>query len=134
MFDYKRITAVVLFMVPFLAALLAGTVLAQDLGPCAGDVKKFCQGVQPGQGDMSRCLTQNRENLSPDCKSRLSALSEQVNEADQACHDDVMLFCSGVKPGGGRIVQCLKDNGSSVSFNCRVKMGLIGFQNPDNKE
>jgi hypothetical protein len=127
MSDYRRMNIIVLSVVVFLATLLAGTVVAQDLGPCAGDVKKFCQGVQPGQGDMSRCLTQNSANLSPNCKSRLSALSEQVNEADQACHDDVMLFCSGIQPGGGRIVQCLKDNGSSVSFNCRVKMGLVGF-------
>jgi hypothetical protein len=125
----------ILIVIVFVILLLPGTViLAQDFGPCSGDVMKFCKGVQPGQGDISRCLTQNRQSLSDGCQTRLSSLSEQVNEADQACHDDVMLFCSGVKPGGGRIVQCLKDNGSSVSFNCRVKMGLIGFQNPDNKE
>lgn len=115
----------------FVVALLLPTgIMAQDFGPCAGDVMKFCQGVQPGQGDVSRCLVQNKQELSPGCQSRLSALSEQAKEADQTCQDDIMIFCSGVQPGGGRIVQCLRNNGSSVSFNCRVKMGLIGFQNP----
>lgn len=102
--------------------------LAQDFGPCTGDVMKFCQGVQLGQGDVSRCLTQNRQSLSAGCQSRISALTEQVKEADQACQDDIILYCSDVQPGGGRVKQCLQERDSWLSFNCRVKMGLIGFK------
>jgi hypothetical protein len=113
----------------FVILLLPGTgILAQDFGPCSGDVMKFCQSVQPGQGDVSRCLVQNKQGLTPGCQSRLSALSEQVKEADQACQDDIMLYCSDVQAGGGRVKQCLKEHDSWLSFNCRVKMGLIGFK------
>jgi hypothetical protein len=113
----------------FIAFLLFGTgVMAQDFGVCTGDVMKFCQSVERGEGSTAKCLVQNRKELSPGCQSRVSALTEQVKEADEACQDDIMLQCSEVQPGGGRIVECLKERESWLSFNCKVKMGLIGFQ------
>jgi hypothetical protein len=40
-----------------------------------------------------------------------------------------MLHCVDVQTGGGRIVKCLKERDSWPSFNCKVKLGLIGFKN-----
>jgi hypothetical protein len=36
-----------------------------------------------------------------------------------ACKADVEKFCSGVQPGGGRIVGCLKQNEAQVSAICK---------------
>jgi hypothetical protein len=63
----KPIHALKIFLltVAFSACLLSvNGAIARDFGECTGDVMKFCQGVQPGQGDISRCLTLNRQSLS----------------------------------------------------------------------
>jgi hypothetical protein len=116
----------------FIGTQLFGSIVwSQDFGACTGDVMKFCQSVERNEGSVANCLLQNKPALSPGCQSRLSALSEQLKEADQACQDDIMLYCSEMQPGGGRVVKCLKDQESWLSINCKVKMGLIGFQNPN---
>jgi hypothetical protein len=40
-----------------------------------------------------------------------------------ACKADVEKFCSGIQPGGGRIVGCLKQNDAQVSANCKDAIG-----------
>jgi len=37
---------------------------AQGAGACAGDIEKFCQGVQPGGGRMAQCILYNTSNNS----------------------------------------------------------------------
>lgn len=37
----------------------------------------------------------------------------------RACKTDVERFCPEVKPGGGRIAQCLRANASDLSPTCR---------------
>jgi hypothetical protein len=120
-----KLTAVGFFL--FTGTLLQTVVLAQDWGPCTGEIQKYCANVKPGGGEVARCLGQHKADLSNGCQSRLSALTEQVKEADEACQDDIMLVCGGVEPGGGRVLQCLKDHQSWLSFDCKVKLGLIGF-------
>ena len=36
-----------------------------------------------------------------------------------ACHDDVQKLCSDVQPGGGRIINCLKEHKDQVSDGCQ---------------
>lgn len=36
------------------------------------------------------------------------------------CADDVAKFCKDVKPGGGRLVQCLKEHESELSPTCKA--------------
>ncbi|MGE3154103.1 MAG: cysteine rich repeat-containing protein [Nitrospiraceae bacterium] len=40
----------------------------------------------------------------------------------QACGDDVKRFCQEVKPGGGRIVQCLEEHAKDLSQDCSKLM------------
>jgi hypothetical protein len=40
----------------------------------------------------------------------------------RACKADVGKFCSGVKPGGGRIIQCLMSHENDVSAECKSAM------------
>ena len=39
-----------------------------------------------------------------------------------ACKDDIHSFCSDVKPGGGRIISCLKDHSKKVSVGCSAAL------------
>jgi hypothetical protein len=36
------------------------------------------------------------------------------------CKDDVQKFCKDVKPGGGRIVKCLKEHEADLSDSCKA--------------
>jgi hypothetical protein len=36
-----------------------------------------------------------------------------------ACKADVETFCKGIEPGGGRIMECLKQNEAKVSQGCK---------------
>jgi Cysteine rich repeat len=39
---------------------------------CADDVQKLCKDVKPGAGRIVRCLKQNEEQLSPECRDTLT--------------------------------------------------------------
>jgi len=54
-----------------LAATLPGHGFAQTMVQkvaCKDDAKKFCQGVQPGNGRMLVCLAPHKEQLSDACR------------------------------------------------------------------
>src|SRR5262245_59248919 len=56
-------------------------------------------------------LTSQPSGAEPD-----PALSQAVRAA---CAADVRSLCAGVLPGGGRIVQCMRDKRDSLSEGCR---------------
>jgi len=37
----------------------------------------------------------------------------------QGCAADYKQFCAGVKPGGGRIAQCMRENVAKLSAPCK---------------
>ncbi len=49
-------------------------------------------------------------------------------EAEQPCRPDVQKLCSGVQPGGGRIVACLKQHESELSPQCQKQVAAQGKQ------
>jgi hypothetical protein len=95
---------------------------AQGQGPCADDLQKFCKDVQPGAGRMARCLKEHENDLSLACKRQIEEVKKRVHEFREACQDDVLRLCTGVKPGGGRILTCLKENTNELSPECKAKM------------
>ncbi|MBI5451258.1 MAG: hypothetical protein HY940_07865 [Gammaproteobacteria bacterium] len=40
---------------------------------------------------------------------------------DQSCQPDIKKFCADVKPGGGRIIQCLKKHDAELSEACKAR-------------
>ena len=104
-------------MVVFIGALAglwlmgAQTAFAErGAGPCKDDIAKFCQGVQPGEGRITKCLQQNESQLSASCREHT------------ACLDDIEKFCAGIAPGGGKIMKCLKQNENSLSSQCKAQL------------
>ena len=56
------------------------------------------------------------------------AFAQQGSEAKaqalkQACATDYKTLCSGVQPGGGRIIACLKQNADKLSPTCKQALG-----------
>lgn len=38
---------------------------------CADDIDKFCKDVQPGKGNIARCLREHKGELSPECEEEV---------------------------------------------------------------
>lgn len=47
------------------------------------------------------------------------AQHRSLQEVRAACKEDVQKLCTGVQPGGGRIVGCLKQHKEEVSDGCK---------------
>jgi Cysteine rich repeat len=41
------------------------------------------------------------------------------------CADDIEKFCKGIKPGGGRILNCLKAHETELSVSCQGKISEL---------
>ena len=55
------------------------------------------------------CLAALTQPVYADGKSALRA----------ACKQDVQTYCKGIRPGGGRIVKCMKEHKSQISSTCK---------------
>jgi hypothetical protein len=102
--------------------LWAGTPgYAETSPPCAEEIAKFCKDIQPCKGLLMDCLKQHESELSPTCKAKVEEANRRLEEAQQACSEDIQKFCKDVKPGGGRIAKCLKEHACDLSPACKGK-------------
>lgn len=90
--------------------------------PCKDDAAKLCQGIKPGGGAVAKCLKEHSSELSPACKKNISKAKKKAREVKEACKDDAQRLCEGIKPGGGKIVQCLKQHEDELTAECKEKM------------
>lgn len=95
-------------------------------GPCAEDVAKLCKEVQHGGGRMMDCLKEHENELSSACKQHVAEMQEKGGRGRGACRDDVSKFCKDVQPGGGRIMECLKEHQNELSPECKSRMASPG--------
>ena len=51
---------------------------------CRPDVKKYCQGVKPGEGRIIACLKENSAKLSPACAERLGKAPNGQGKSGEA--------------------------------------------------
>jgi hypothetical protein len=115
---------------------------------CRADYQTYCSSVPTGGPAALSCLHQNAASLSPGCQRALGTVShgtaaagtavppaaapapgatpappltrqQELSLTRRACQHDYRLFCSGVRPGAGRVVGCLRDNAQSLSPSCR---------------
>jgi hypothetical protein len=107
-----------------LGALLlsASVAVAQQAGrPCAGDIKKLCAGIQPGEGRITACIKSQLTDLSPTCEDRVLT----VAVTGKVCKTDVTNLCAGIVPGTGGIRACIKSHMSAVSDPCKDAMSQV---------
>lgn len=103
--------------------LVFGVTMAQAAdGPCAKDRDAFCNDVKPQGGALAKCMRDNKDKFSAECKAFVDSMKAEMKDLREACHDDVQKFCSGEKPGGGRIIKCMRAHKSELSEGCRAEM------------
>ncbi len=93
--------------------------------PCEQDMTTLCGSVEPGEGRMMKCMSENKDKLSPACKAHRDKMKAAMKEVKEACHDDFEKFCSEVKPGKGRVMKCMKEHKDEVSQGCKDEMAKM---------
>jgi len=93
---------------------------APQARPCQADVARLCPNAH-GRSEVHACLQQNASQLSAECTAHIDQVKQRVEAAREACQPDVAKFCADVKPGGGRIVACLKQHSSELSDACKAQ-------------
>lgn len=88
------------------------------IGPCKDDIEKFCKDVKPGQGRILTCMREHENELSPVRKDHVLATREKAQCFVKACKGDISKYCQDIKPGCGRIINCLRQHESELSVDC----------------
>jgi hypothetical protein len=92
---------------------------------CAGDIKKYCSDVTPGEGRMIYCMQAHEDKISPKCAYELEqtavsvqATADLLKDGVLACKAEITGVCGKIQPGQGRIAACLIENRSTASKTC----------------
>ena len=82
---------------------------------CYEDRKTLCSGVSPGSARVLRCLQDNRNQLTYECRATLFdqevRLAEDIDfkyPMKKACKAEIELFCKDIPHGHARVITCLQ--------------------------
>ena len=102
---------------------------------CQQELTTFCKNVTPGEGRILACLYAFQDQLSPKCEY---AMYDSVSQLDRTltnlsyvvgeCRDDLKKNCAEVKPGEGRLLDCLSKNEAKVSNRCTAALKDSGLK------
>lgn len=115
--------------------LSKGTItITADIKDCDDDAKKYCPGLDPHSQNAFMCMMAYEQKLSDQCKVGIAeaAMAIQMGAAAidysvRACEADADTYCLNVKPGEGRLINCLKKNESKVSEQCVTALKQTGL-------
>jgi hypothetical protein len=94
--------------------------------PCVADVKRLCADVPPGGGRTEACLQEHEARLSEACRKALDDLSREVGALAATCRWDIARFCSDVRPGGARVLECLERHEADLAPECKDRLRAGG--------
>ncbi len=133
--------AVVWMMVISMVLVFGGVASAQQsivdsvLKGCDKELNTYCKDVTAGEGRILACLYAFSDKLSGRCEYALYDAAAQLERAINAlayaaneCRDDMNKFCSDIKPGGGRVIECMKKNDAKLSARCKQALKDTGLK------
>jgi hypothetical protein len=99
---------------------------------CGSDVKTYCSTVTPGEGRLVYCMLAHEDKISTKCEYALYKAQrdagralDRVEQAAEACWQDIEKLCANVPEGGGRIAQCLVDNKTKLRKACAATLAKL---------
>eukprot|EP01023_Acetabularia_acetabulum_P062960 TRINITY_DN783_c0_g2_i1.p1 TRINITY_DN783_c0_g2~~TRINITY_DN783_c0_g2_i1.p1 ORF type:complete len:858 (-),score=205.30 TRINITY_DN783_c0_g2_i1:1114-3687(-) len=99
---------------------------------CEKDAEQFCAGVEPGSGEVQKCLREKINTISWDCREELER--QEVEDSDdirlsttlyRSCLVEKKKFCGDLPAGNGRVISCLIDNRQKKGFGKDCGDGLV---------
>ncbi len=97
-----------------------------DLMACSKDVERLCPKINDIT-QRSQCIQLHEKELSSDCRRYRKWADEQTKRLIKGtlageCADAIQTICKDVKPGQGRLRDCLKQNENNVSPGCKEQV------------
>jgi hypothetical protein len=113
--------------------VFAGKGYAETKGPvelvadgCKKEINTYCKQVTPGEGRVLACLYAYQDKLSGRCEYALYDAAAQLERVVTAltylaneCREDLKKHCSDVKPGEGRLINCIEKKMEKVGSRCK---------------
>ena len=100
----------------------AGTVFAQDAGPCTESLKKFCSGVTPGGNRLIQCINEHSDEVPSECLDWIDDLKEKAQELNEPCFEEILNYCNFDEPDQLRVIRCLEKHYIQLKLECRQKL------------
>ncbi len=91
---------------------------------CDADVQRLCPDTKPGK-ERHACMQQHKDEVSEKCKeffAKAMEVREGAREVMQSCRRDAQKFCPDVKPGAGRVLECLQQHKAELSKACAARL------------
>ena len=102
---------------------------------CDKELTTYCKDVTLGEGRGLACLYAYSDKLSAQCEYALYDAAVQLERVINAvgyvaneCRDDLKKYCSSIKPGEGRLLQCIEKNDANVTKRCKQAMQESGLK------
>merc|ERR1719331_217275 len=105
-------------------------------GACQGDIEILCSDITPGGGRRNRCLQDNMNNLTPECRRIQENIMEREAKdvtlspmLQNKCFNEQKAFCAEEKDQArDQIMTCLKANQEKEGFSTTCKAEVARFK------
>ncbi len=105
------------------------------LNGCKKELESYCNNVTPGEGRLLACLYAHMDKLTTKCEYALYDAAAQLERAVAAltyvaneCDADLEKFCESVRPGGGRLLDCLNKHDKEIDKRCTQALKDVGLK------
>ena len=102
---------------------------------CNKEIRTYCSTVTPGEGRVLACLFSHEDKLSGRCQYALYDAAVQLERAvatltyvANECDADLETYCANIRPGEGRLAQCLKKNEKKLNQRCTQAIKDVGLE------
>lgn len=92
-----------------------------EMKECRKQMMEFCKGKKRGP-EMIQCMEENKSKMSAECQQKLDEKKEQMKNHAGPCKADREKLCAGIKPGEGRIRDCMKSKMAELSPECKANI------------
>jgi Golgi apparatus protein 1 len=108
---------------------------------CYEDRSRLCEGVTPGSARVIRCLQDQREELSYECRATL--FDQEVRFAEdmdfkyplkKACSSEAKMFCKDIPHGHARVIRCLQQKVDDPEMSTECKEEITRDENRSNED
>jgi len=94
----------------------------QAENPCADDLAKYCDYVEPGGGRLVRCYEQNKNSMSAGCIAWAEAAKANADSLKAACADIIDDRCDLERGDPLEMLDCLQSNYVDLPPKCLKKL------------